>query len=157
MSPRIFLSTSLMAAILGAPHAAQAFRPTDDAHSPLVLADGAAPRAHVRAAQGAPTDSPEWARFVAAAGGSWSATWDLDRQAPLRIWGEGIDAPGAVASAEAAASFAQALLQSHVALLAPGAAATDFVMVANERHRHCRTSPERPRQGGLAGYRLPPR
>jgi MYXO-CTERM domain-containing protein len=131
MTLRLLLSTPLAAALALAPTLAQAFRPVDDAHAELVLADGAPARAHLRTADAVPAGHAAWAAFEAAVGPGWRVIYDLDRQAPLRVWGPGVDAPDAMTSPEAAARFAQALLRDHVALLAPGAAATDFVLASN--------------------------
>jgi MYXO-CTERM domain-containing protein len=57
----------------------------------------------------------------------------------LRIYGSGLYAPGSVASAPVAASYAWELLTRHLDLLAPGARAADFVLVANEVHRGVRS------------------
>lgn len=74
---------------------------------------------------------PAWQAFTTAAGGRWRAALDPATGVPSRIWGSGIAAPGTVASAAAAEAFARTLLRTHLALLAPGAASTDFVLVAN--------------------------
>jgi len=70
-----------------------------------------------------------WERFQTANPGQWHTTWV--RQSPSFIFGGSIPAPGAVASAERAAEAAREILNRHVDLLAPGAAASDFVLVAN--------------------------
>ena len=75
--------------------------------------------------------SAAWTRFTHAAGGAWEASWDRATGVPTQIWGSGILAPGAMQSAELAALYARAWLAAHVDLLAPGAAAADFVLVAN--------------------------
>ena len=74
-----------------------------------------------------------WQDFTAAHG-AWRAMWDLDTGVPLRIWGEGIAAPGASADAAKAERAARDLLAERLALLAPGAAVTDFELVANVVH-----------------------
>ncbi len=74
---------------------------------------------------------PAWKRFVAAAGGSWQASWDAATGVPSRIWGSGIAAPGAIADPAVAERVARQVLADHIALLAPGAAASDFVLVSN--------------------------
>jgi hypothetical protein len=66
-----------------------------------------------------------------AATGAWQAAWDRATGVPNRIWGSGLAAPGANASAEVAAAFARAVLADHIALLAPGAALSDFELVSN--------------------------
>ena len=75
----------------------------------------------------------QWQDFTAAHG-AWRAMWDLDTGVPLRIWGEGIAAPGASADAATAERAARDLLAERLALLAPGAAVTDFELVANVVH-----------------------
>jgi hypothetical protein len=72
-----------------------------------------------------------WTKFATAAGGSWRAAWDQATGVPSRIWGSGIPAPGAMASAAVAEAFARQMLADHLALLAPGAAITDFELVSN--------------------------
>ena len=67
-------------------------------------------------------------------GGSWVASWDEATHVPLRIWGTGVEAPGSVSSGKVAALIATEMLTRHVALLAPGASATDFTLVSNELH-----------------------
>ena len=70
-----------------------------------------------------------WERFQSATPGQWHTTWV--RQSPSFVLGGSIPAPGAVANAERAAEAAREILTRHVDLLAPGAAASDFVLVAN--------------------------
>jgi hypothetical protein len=80
--------------------------------------------------------SAGWSRLVAALGGRWQASWDVATGVPSRIWGEGLAAPGTTsatpASAAAAAKVAWALLADHLAVLAPGAAVSDFELVSND-------------------------
>ncbi len=78
-----------------------------------------------------PAPSTAWARFAAASGGGWHAAWDAATNVPSRLWGPGIPAPGAMASAAIAEQHARRVLAEHLALLAPGAALTDFVLVSN--------------------------
>jgi hypothetical protein len=66
-----------------------------------------------------------------AATGAWRAAWDRATGVPSRIWGSGIAAPGAMASAAVAERVARAALADHIALLAPGASPADFVLVSN--------------------------
>lgn len=65
-----------------------------------------------------------WSDFTHAHG-AWQAVWDLDTGVPLRIWGEGIAAPGANADAAKALVAAKALLAERLGLLAPGATVDD--------------------------------
>ena len=62
----------------------------------------------------------------------WHAIWDRDTDVPLRLWGPGIAAPNAMADAAVAEAAARAFLAAHLDVLAPGAAITDFVVVANQ-------------------------
>jgi hypothetical protein len=66
-----------------------------------------------------------------AATGTWRGMWDRATGVPSRIWGSGIAAPGAMASADVAARIARAALVEHLALLAPGASPDDFALVSN--------------------------
>jgi len=84
-----------------------------------------------RMLRAAPQRTAAWSRFSAAVGGGWRAAWDAATHVPSRVWGPGIPAPGAMASAAAAEHHARRLLAEHLALLAPGAAITDFVLVSN--------------------------
>jgi len=58
--------------------------------------------------------------------------WDRATGVPLRMWGAGLQAPGSVASAAVAAGSARELLRQHLAVLAPGSAAEDLVLVGND-------------------------
>lgn len=62
----------------------------------------------------------------------WTAMYDRDTDAPVRMWGPSHPAPGTVASAAAAEAWAREFLASHVSVLAPGAAAADFTLVSNQ-------------------------
>jgi hypothetical protein len=76
-----------------------------------------------------------WSRasqLVAAGLPGWTAMWDRDTDVPVRLWGPGVHAPGAVADAAVAEATAKQFLASHIALLAPGARVDDFVVVANQ-------------------------
>jgi uncharacterized protein (TIGR03382 family) len=73
--------------------------------------------------------SAAWRRLAVA--GAWRAAWDRATGVPNRIWGPGIAAPGAMASAAVAERVARAVLADHIALLAPGASPDDFVLVSN--------------------------
>ncbi len=72
-----------------------------------------------------------WAAFVAAEGGTWQTAWDAATGVPTRIWGSGIAAPGASASASVAEAFAWRVLGDHLALFAPGSAITDFELASD--------------------------
>ncbi len=81
----------------------------------------------------------QWQLFGADVGGHWTAIWDEATGVPRRIMGTGIAAPQANPSETAAADFADDFLNRHLALLAPGATPTDFVLVSNVQHRGLRT------------------
>ncbi len=66
--------------------------------------------------------------------GAWQAIWDHDRGIPLRVFGEGLPAPGANAHAGKALAIAGTVLAEQLALLAPGTLVTDFVLVSNTVH-----------------------
>jgi cysteine-rich repeat protein len=102
---------------------------------------------HVLWGQAAP--SPGWLAFQAAAGGHWQAAWDAATGVPTRIWGSGIPAPGAIASPAAAEAFARKVLADQVALLAPGASASDFELVSNVYDGNIRALGFVQRAGGL--------
>lgn len=90
-----------------------------------VVAAGQAPRMH---------RTTVWSRDaqLAAVGlPGWTALWDRDTGVPLRLWGAGIVAPGAVGSPALAEAAARQFLTAQLRLLAPGASASDFVVVAN--------------------------
>ncbi|CAN5912602.1 hypothetical protein BH11MYX3_BH11MYX3_13170 [soil metagenome] len=72
-----------------------------------------------------------WTAFQTQLGGRWRAATDRATGVPARIWGSGIATPGANASPAAAEAYARNLLGDHLALLAPGASASDFVLVSN--------------------------
>ncbi len=95
----------------------------------------------VRATWGAPppSRSAAFARFERAHGAGWQALWDRDTDAPLRVFGRGIPAPGSVASASLAEVHARAFLVDSGDLLAPGIPADHFVLVANDRDQGLRT------------------
>ena len=80
-----------------------------------------------------------WARVKAELGPKTHAVWDPVTEVPSRIWGQGVDVPGSVASPSAAASFARGFLARHIGLLAPGAAPGDFVLVTNDLDHGMRT------------------
>ena len=95
----------------------------------------------IRATWGSPptSRSAAWARFERARGPGWQALWDRDTEAPLRVFGRGIPAPGAVASAPAAEAQARAFLANHLDLLAPGVPVDRFVLVTNDLDAGLRT------------------
>jgi cysteine-rich repeat protein len=80
-----------------------------------------------------------WRAFRVAHPGSWLASWDAATGVPHRIFGEGIEAPGTSGDPLKAARFAEAFLEQHLALLAPGAKRSDFTLVSNELRGDLRT------------------
>ncbi len=92
--------------------------------------------ADVRWAQPA---SAAWTAFQNQVGGRWRVATDRATGVPARIWGSGIATPGANASATAAEAYARNVLADHLALLAPGASETDFVLVSNQSDGEIRT------------------
>src|SRR5689334_14415985 len=112
-------------------------------------AAGTKPLRAQRMLRASPQPSAAWARFAVTAGGGWHATWDAATNVPSRIWGPGLPAPGAVADATLAEGYARRLLAEHLALLAPGAAITDFVLVSNTSDGDIRSVGFEQRAGGL--------
>ncbi len=99
-----------------------------DAEAPFVAADRA-PRTHR-------TTAFEQSGTLANAGlAGWTAIWDRDTEVPLRLWGTGPAAPGAVADPAIAEAAARRFLAAHLALLAPGAQPSDFELVGNALSR----------------------
>jgi cysteine-rich repeat protein len=102
--------------------------------------------------------SAAWSKLAAT--GAWHAAWDRATGVPNRIWGSGIAAPGAMASAEVAERVARAMLAEHIALLAPGASPADFVLVSNSSDGDVRsvgflqTYAGRPVVGGQVSFRF---
>ena len=70
-----------------------------------------------------------WSKFAQT--GSWQAGWDPATGVPRRIWGSGIPAPGAMTNPAIAEQVARQVLAANIALLAPGSAPSDFVLVSN--------------------------
>jgi MYXO-CTERM domain-containing protein len=104
------------------------FVPTAEAvrgNEPAVVTNGRPQRAH-RTVELAPRD-----RMFKAGLAGWRAQLDRDTGVPLRMWGAGPVVPGSVVNAAIAESAAKAFLAANLALLAPGANASDFVVVAN--------------------------
>lgn len=60
------------------------------------------------------------------------ATWDPATTVPHRLLLQGLSAPGVMTDATEAEAFARDLLGRHLALLAPGSAASDFVLISND-------------------------
>src|SRR5688572_11611335 len=62
----------------------------------------------------------------------WTAIMDRDTDVPLRMWGPSPHVANSVADAAIAEAAARQFLAQHIATLAPGAAVTDFELVANQ-------------------------
>jgi hypothetical protein len=77
--------------------------------------------------------APAWNAFVQRYG-DWRAIWDPETGVPLRMYGKGIEAPGAVADATIAQAAATRVLREQLALLAPGATFDDLKPLANVAH-----------------------
>jgi len=95
------------------------------ADAPLVAA-GQAPRTH---------RTISWARpsQLASVGlAGWNAMWDRDTDVPVRLWGAGVIAAGAMKDPAIAEAAARRFLAEHLRLLAPGASPGDFELVANQ-------------------------
>ncbi len=99
-----------------------------DADAPFVAADRA-PRTH-RA-----TGFEKGGALASAGLPGWTAIRDLDTGVPLRLWGGGSLAAGAVGSAALAEAAARRFLAAHLAVLAPGAQVADFELVSNALSR----------------------
>lgn len=84
----------------------------------------------VRAVQRTSWSAPATVRIGSLAG--WTMMWDRDTDVPMRMWGAGSAAPGAVADASIAEQVARRFLADHIELLAPGALVGDFVLVSNQ-------------------------
>jgi MYXO-CTERM domain-containing protein len=93
---------------------------------------------------------PAYDAFRAELGLGWRASFDGLRGAPSRLYGPGLAAPGAVSDPALALDAAKGLLARHVDLLAPGASASDFVLVSNDLDADLRTIGFRQTRGGLA-------
>ncbi len=97
-------------------------------------------RAQPRVSYGAPPagKAAAWARFTrGAAPFAWQALWDRDTGAPVRIFGQGIAAPGAVGSPSVAEGHARAFFAAHTDLT--GGSIADFDLVANDLDDGMRT------------------
>ena len=92
---------------------------------PLLVVQGKPVRGHVVATPAAPPS------FAALAAQGWRAIWDRDTGAPLRISGTHIEVPGSIADAQVAERAARDFLIANLAVLAPGAQASDFVLSGN--------------------------
>ncbi len=118
-----------------APLTAQAIQPVDhlQGHDRLEVADGAPARtARVLDWRRRPPRAmgAAWARMAGELGTDWAA-WDRAKGTPARIVGAGVAVPGASVDDAVAERFAEDFVADHLALLAPGAVASDFVLVTD--------------------------
>src|SRR5262245_59991203 len=108
---------------------ALALRKTDALNErPLEAADGARPRAFRPVdwdVVPAPAPRAAWKKFTDAHG-AWQSLWDRHTGVPLRLWGPGVAAPGALRSPSIAEQAARRMLADSLELLAPGASIGDF-------------------------------
>lgn len=125
--------TGAIPALLLATNAAALRQPEYLAERPLETAQGRG-RLHAPTSWKAPDAAKKaWTKFVDRHG-TWQAIWDQDRGTPLRIFGEGIPAPGANRDPDTALIAARKLLLEQLELLAPGASLDDFAVVSNQTH-----------------------
>lgn len=96
-----------------------------DAEAPMVTT-GQAPRLH-RDVEWVQSDVLDRAGFR-----GWTAIYDHDTDVPLRMWGPGQLASGAMANPAIAEAWARKFLAERITVLAPGAAPADFVLAANQ-------------------------
>jgi MYXO-CTERM domain-containing protein len=107
----------------------------------LELPDGRLTRPD-RLVEWAKAPTPERAaalsRLASEADALWVA-WDPDTRVPSRILVTGLEAPGVTRSSAKALAFVRMFLAEHVELLAPGAAPSSFVVVADDDSAGMRT------------------
>lgn len=140
------------AVLVAAPFVAHAAQPSPAfQHRPeLEVATGPAARNAIATTGHSPKKAAAaWLAFHRDVGGEWSALWDDHTSVPLRIFGSGIPAPGSVGDPAIAERRSRDLIKRHLALLAPGNAASDFVAVSNELHHGIRTVGFRQHHAGI--------
>ncbi len=86
----------------------------------------------VQASTTSATPARAQAAFAPLAQSGWQALWDRDTGVPLRLSGGYVDVPGSVADPAIAERAARDFLASHLDLLAPGAAITDFALAGDQ-------------------------
>jgi hypothetical protein len=99
-------------------------------------------RAEIAAGYGAPPAARRaaWERFLRASGSSsWQALWDRDTSSPVRVFGAGVPAPGAVGDPARAEAYARAFIHEHLALLAPGVSPDHLRLAADDLDAGLRT------------------
>src|SRR5579859_6861694 len=121
-SSRTLMGPMRLQAIAIAAALSAGFAPQKGAERPIVSA-GRAPRT-VR--------TVGWSTFAQGPLAGWRVQWDKDTDVPVRMFGPGVTAPGAMANRSVAEAAAHAFLAAHLDVLAPGASIDDFVLVADE-------------------------
>ncbi len=111
-----------------APVLALALAAPAQAGEPALVAAGIPARAHRTVADHAP--APFSSRLGDLAG--WRQLWDVDTGVPLRLWGPSVPVFASTADPAIAERAARGFVAAHLALLAPGSAAADLVVVANQ-------------------------
>jgi cysteine-rich repeat protein len=105
---------------------ATAFVPHKGSDTPITAASARQPRLHRTIGHTAPAT----AQLGSLAG--WQQLWDRDTDVPLRMWGPSLPYFASTADAATGERAATDFLAAHLAVLAPGSAASDFVVVANQ-------------------------
>lgn len=82
-------------------------------------------------------------KLIGEVGPGWRASFDRTTGVARALFGAGLGSPGASSDATVAEALARAMLDRHIALLAPGATLADFDLVADDDDRA-------PRGDGLA-------
>jgi cysteine-rich repeat protein len=143
------LAAALAVTTVGAA-SARAFAPTAEIVERAVEpATGARSRAYRPVSDRTPAAAARPWQRLAAELGAVGTQWDDDTGVPLRMWGAGIAAPGAIADAAIAAASARRVLDAHLDLLAPGAGPADFTELANLARAGVRTVVFQQRWRGL--------
>ncbi|CAN5713308.1 hypothetical protein BH11MYX2_BH11MYX2_04790 [soil metagenome] len=137
----IGFAAALSASIVGTSGAVVRSKGQEDR---VVNASGSkAPRTH---------RSVRWSRkdqFAPAGLPGWTGMIDDDTGVPVRMWGGGVTAVGAMQDSAVAERAARSFIEQHLALLAPGSAMTDFVIVANQLNGDVRSIGFEQRAGGV--------
>jgi hypothetical protein len=81
----------------------------------------------------------DWSKFLKDAGGEWIGMWDEHTGVPMAVHGSGIPAPGTVDDAAEAERFTRAFVARYIAILAPGASASDLQLDINYSDGEMRT------------------
>ncbi|MEO6775929.1 MAG: DUF4215 domain-containing protein [Kofleriaceae bacterium] len=119
----IALTTALAAGLVST---SSAFVPHKGSETPFAAASARQPRLHRTIGHTAP------AGVQLGTLSGWQGIWDRDTDVPLRMWGPSLPYFASTADAAVAERAAREFLASHLAVLAPGSAASDFTLVANQ-------------------------